>query len=75
MNNKNNEILIDIEFFVKTSIYNVFITKRMIFINDSKFTSKRFIYILCKLYIYRNYKRDNKSFHRFYLLVRDMFSM
>jgi hypothetical protein len=26
MNNKNNETLIDIEFLVKTSIYNVFIT-------------------------------------------------
>jgi hypothetical protein len=40
MNNKNNEILIDIEFVVKTSIYNVFIIKRMIFINDSKVISK-----------------------------------
>ena len=45
MNNKNNEILIDIEFLVKTSIYNVFIIKRMIFINDSKVISKRLIYI------------------------------
>jgi hypothetical protein len=49
MSNKNNEILINIEFLVKTSIYSVFITKQMIFINDSKFISKRFIYILCKL--------------------------
>ncbi len=44
MNNKNNEI--DIEFLVKTSIYNVFIIKGMIFINDSKFISKRLIYII-----------------------------
>jgi hypothetical protein len=49
MNNKNNEILIDIEFLVKTSIYNVFIIKGMIFINDLKVISKRLIYILCKL--------------------------
>jgi hypothetical protein len=40
MNNKNNEILIDIEFVVKTCIYNVFVKKRMIFINDSKVISK-----------------------------------
>jgi hypothetical protein len=33
MNNKNNEILTDIEFIVKTSIYNMFITNCMIFIN------------------------------------------
>jgi hypothetical protein len=31
MNNKNNQILVDIEFIVKTSIYNVVIIKRMIF--------------------------------------------
>ncbi len=60
MNNKNNEILIDTEFLVKTYIYNVFMIKRMIFINDPKLISKRFIYILCKLQIYRNYKRDKK---------------
>jgi hypothetical protein len=45
MNNRNDEILIDIEFLVKTSIYSVFIIKRMIFINDLELILKRFIYI------------------------------